>query len=546
MQETWVNTRLSEEPYNIGDFLKPGDTVAGKVRSAQGFTYFIETVGKERQMLKVYNCALTEELDTALKTVQSMRHPAICEISEFGEKSGHAYEKRPYYEQVTFTESPASFATAVLNLTDAINELHYKQLEALDIKPENIVVTVNGAVIVDIGSFSVIKRGSKEGYTPSYCAPEIDDGNYCWANDFFSLGITLFELITWKNPFKDLVGDDLHKAKTNPQWWLPTEAAQSNLGQLLRGLIDPDPQKRWGYNEVISWHREIDINTLAREVMELHTMFRSGLVYNETKVKKAAELTRRVTKAWDVGYFFDMASSLSFVDPLLAIKAALIRSEFIGEFTQNAKMAGTISLYCFFNKEAKAIYLNGQEYESVFKLGQYIYDKTVDLYDNLWLKQNSFELLMKDGEFGVFWAAAQHGVFQQYIKSRAREQDADMRADIADPNKRRLNLCGDFYNAIYNMTLIAYALIDKNVLVAKSATGNKTPITSHSTLAQLISNGLESEESAEATISPLLYPYTELDSDENTRSNYKISQKYKISPVVKAWSDYTNKLKEVI
>ena len=76
-----------------------------------------------------------------------------------------------------------------------------------DLKPENIMLDADGYVrITDLGLCAFIKEGErlhKHCGTRSYMAPEQCHGNqgYGKAADWWSLGVTVYQLLTGKNPF---------------------------------------------------------------------------------------------------------------------------------------------------------------------------------------------------------------------------------------------------------------------------------------------------------------------------------------------------------
>jgi len=89
--------------------------------------------------------------------------------------------------------------------------LHQNCVIHRDLKPDNILVDVNGLVkIIDFGTatrFAIsdaIKRRSTVG-TPWYCAPEvINSEEYSIQCDIWSLGCMTIEVVSGKPPFDDL------------------------------------------------------------------------------------------------------------------------------------------------------------------------------------------------------------------------------------------------------------------------------------------------------------------------------------------------------
>lgn len=526
MAQTWVNRRLVNEAYDIGLFLKDGETVESKFSSGEGTTYFVKGKDGQRSVIKVYNCELTEQLEKSLRIVSDLDHVAITRVLEYGEDANHAYERRECYDRSNYINAPECFAISVRELADAIRQLHFEGFDVLDIKSDNIVVTGAGAVIVDVGSFVGFKKNGTVGYTLAYCAPELKDGNYNFKNDFFSLGVSLFELICGVNPFSELKGDELHLAKTHPQWWLPSEAVSNELGELLLGLLEPDPNKRWGYGEVNDWYGKIDPAVIAHEVLELNARFNSGLKYDDVQMTDAGELVRGVIAKWDLDYLFDRRAELSYIEPVLAIKTALNRKETDGKFGEADKAAGLVAVYCYFSNYDDKVYLNGTEFPSVFELGNYIYNSVTNIYGSLAFVSSNYNKLMGDRTFLRLQEAATAGVFSCYIRNKAREENAKLRSELADSAVSARVSSDDFYNAIYGMVLISYTLLSRNILSLPSHTNRNTEVTTHRGFADVVEENLWSYQNANDFLSSLLY-------------------RDMISPIVMAWSDYTNKINQL-
>jgi len=112
-----------------------------------------------------------------------------------------------------FSYSKARFYLAQVAL--AIGYLHSLQIMHRDIKPENIGVDSKGnAVLMDMGLARRVNPGQlfhdKTG-TAAYMAPEIWTGEgYSYSSDWWSLGITFYELMIGQVPF-ELHPDDYKK-----------------------------------------------------------------------------------------------------------------------------------------------------------------------------------------------------------------------------------------------------------------------------------------------------------------------------------------------
>ncbi len=164
----------------------------------------------------------------------------------------------------------------------ALAALHRDGIVHGDIKPSNIMLKRTGnAKIVDIGSaFALDAVPPLRTCTPTYAAPEVLEGNDCTPRaDLASLGYVLVEMLSGRPPFagltayKDLLEAKRFLAQRLPQF-LPAEVTCNELlMNFCRGLIAPDPNRRFPSAEAAdmvkegasSFHRQLIVGGLASE-----------------------------------------------------------------------------------------------------------------------------------------------------------------------------------------------------------------------------------------------------------------------------------------
>jgi serine/threonine protein kinase len=93
-----------------------------------------------------------------------------------------------------------------IHLGAALEHIHGKGFLHLDVKPDNVVIVNGRPVLFDFGSLRVrnAKRPPQVHGTDPYIAPEewlLEQTNA--AADIFSLGVTLYEMLTGKLPFPE-------------------------------------------------------------------------------------------------------------------------------------------------------------------------------------------------------------------------------------------------------------------------------------------------------------------------------------------------------
>nr|XP_021403836.1 rhodopsin kinase GRK1 [Lonchura striata domestica] len=109
-------------------------------------------------------------------------------------------------ENPGFAEPRAVFYTAQILL--GLEHLHQHRIVYRDLKPENVLLDDAGHVrLSDMGLAVELKDGESKtrGYagTPGFMAPELlKNEDYDWSVDYFTLGVTVYEMLEAKGPFR--------------------------------------------------------------------------------------------------------------------------------------------------------------------------------------------------------------------------------------------------------------------------------------------------------------------------------------------------------
>lgn len=157
-----------------------------------------------------------------------------------------------------------------------------------DIKPGNIIIRNGEAVFLDFGYSGPRDRLAHYMLTPEYGAPEIiqrflggGESPFDWGPyenvDFYSMGVTIWEMLegtlsfvgdesrddgdeddgraseeclTFKGASLDMVRS-CHRVRSGPR--LENLSRYPQYEELLTGLLDRDPERRWGTAEVHNW-----------------------------------------------------------------------------------------------------------------------------------------------------------------------------------------------------------------------------------------------------------------------------------------------------
>ena len=181
-------------------------------------------------------------------TLASLAHPGIVAVLRKFEANGTAYFAMPYVEGLALDElmrnrlergevpSDLEMRGLLERVLDALAYLHGREIYHRDIKPGNILVTMEGVpILIDFGSARqrVSERSmtvvESAGYTPFEQLQS--RGNVGPWSDLYSLGATMAKVITGEAPPKaaDRILDDP---------WLPL-AKRGDLGERFSsGLLE--------------------------------------------------------------------------------------------------------------------------------------------------------------------------------------------------------------------------------------------------------------------------------------------------------------------
>ncbi len=149
------------------------------------------------------------------------------------------------------------------HILDAVAYAHHRGTIHLDIKPGNIMITETGKVkVLDFG-ISVDKncgeKLDKVSGTPMYMSPEqVDNKNIDRRSDIYSLGVTLFQMVTGQLPYNNISNRAtlFHRIKHEP---LPRAASiyplvSSGMQFIIDRATEKLPEKRFQTCEEFHYH----------------------------------------------------------------------------------------------------------------------------------------------------------------------------------------------------------------------------------------------------------------------------------------------------
>lgn len=149
-------------------------------------------------------------------SVARLSHPNIVNVYDSGEENGICYIVMEYVDGMTLKEvieqsAPLSSVTVLSiasQISSALMNAHKNHIIHRDIKPQNVLVARDGTVkVTDFGIAKGVSESTLTAKSDSlgsvyYLSPEqARDGYVDERSDIYSLGITMFEMITGEVPF---------------------------------------------------------------------------------------------------------------------------------------------------------------------------------------------------------------------------------------------------------------------------------------------------------------------------------------------------------
>jgi serine/threonine protein kinase len=210
------------------------------------------------------NQTLLTRFEKEFKAASKLDHPNVVRALEFGVLGGRPYLVMEFVDGESLGQRierdgriPESEAIQIIALAaQGLHHAHKNGMVHRDVKPDNIMVTKDGQVkLADLGlvkeadnDINLTRTGRGLG-TPHFMAPEQfrNAKNADVKCDIYSLGATLYQMVTGELPFKSLGPLDAWMKKINNELSPPRQvvpALSERIDWAILRAMSADPEKR--------------------------------------------------------------------------------------------------------------------------------------------------------------------------------------------------------------------------------------------------------------------------------------------------------------
>ncbi len=207
-----------------------------------------------------------ERFRREVQLAAGLQHPMIVPLLNAGEAEGLLWYTMPFVEGESLRErigrgvlAPRDALPILVDVARALGAAHRKGIVHRDIKPGNILLHEQHAVVADFGVAKALTASSADSTglttsglavgTPAYMSPEqaAGDARVDARADVYALGCVAYEMLTGKPPFTDPSAARMLVAHVS-QLPIPLhQLAPVKLGMsaVIMRCLEKDPDHRW-------------------------------------------------------------------------------------------------------------------------------------------------------------------------------------------------------------------------------------------------------------------------------------------------------------
>lgn len=365
-----------------------------------------------------------------VQKLMNIRSKYVATIYETGEIEGYPIEIIPYYKYGSLQGRKFTFEQLKNDIIPSLNEglkvLHDNGILHKDLKPSNIMVGDNQSdvAIIDFGISSTREDNNtiivtKTGMTPEYSAPETFRNLFLEESDYYSLGITLYELFCGYTPYNNMEQEAIEQYISVQRIPFP-----DNMPKELQNLIaactyyditnrknKSNPNRRWTYDEVKKWCNGVKQVIPGEGIGNSRAGDMNPYKFMGETYVEVAELTKALALNWNEG------------------KKQLFRGVLSGFFKS---CNPEIARFCI-NAEEEATRINGRDDMIFWNLLYKLNPNTTDFY---WkgrgyqglpaLGREILEMLWKDDSSNdnYYYEILSEKILSKYVAKKAGKNKA--------------------------------------------------------------------------------------------------------------------------
>ncbi len=201
-----------------------------------------------------------------IQIIQRLDHPRIGRLIDSGQSDWLIYYAMPFIPGPSLQQvlqqrgriSPADTARVARDLLDGLAHAHARSIVHRDVKPDNILIASDGAVLVDFGIARAIELAGTDRLTKSgmavgtsrYMSPEqiMGENTLDPRSDLYALGCVLFECLVGRPPYQhpnELAVLELHRSAPVPEVAALVPGVPAGLAAAITRALGKAPSDRW-------------------------------------------------------------------------------------------------------------------------------------------------------------------------------------------------------------------------------------------------------------------------------------------------------------
>ena len=395
--------------------------------------------------------------------------PFVARLYESSTHNGLPVEILHYYKNGSLQGKTCSYDELVRMIIPNINEglrvLHQAGIIHKDLKPSNIMISDDGKTfaIIDFGISSVMSNSgsvvvTKTGMTPEYSAPETFKNLFLEESDYYSFGITLFELFTGYAPYANMSAEEIGRYVSVQRIPFP-EKMPTLLSDFISALTYYDitsrgnknnPNRRWTYSEVKKWLAGESVVIPGEGVGNVGKGVMPPYQFMNESITDLKVLVEAFAKNWEEGkkHLFRGLISAHFRIFNQEIAKQCLSAEEEASKTNGKDDIIFWKLVYKLNPSLKGFYWKGRTFESLPAFGR-------DLLDHLWKKDKSQDK--------YFETVLSEKLLTEYVAIAAPKNEPLKKAAVAIEESYQLEKT-EHTNLIKTFYLMAYTLSGQKLL----------------------------------------------------------------------------------